>query len=138
MGCGLWAPPARYTVRITAADQTLTQPLVVKKDPRIKATDADLAAQFDLARQIQAERVHVAAARAQVDSIRKQLSAFKGKPSGTAASEIESFTKRLDTIAGPPPATSEEDFFGEPAIDPSTLRRLATAFQQLAQMRTGR
>ena len=29
--------------------------LVVKKDPRIKATDADLAAQFDLARQIRSQ-----------------------------------------------------------------------------------
>jgi len=130
---GLWAPPGRYTIRLTAAGHTLTQPLVVRKDPRIKATDADLVRQFDLARQIQDERVRVSAARAQVDSIRNQLSALKGKPAGNAASEIESFTKKLDAIAGPPPATPEEDFFAEPPIDPSTLRRLATALQQLAR-----
>ena len=68
-----------------------------------------------------------------MDSIRKQLAALKGKATGTVATEIESFTKKLDAIAGPPPATPEEDFFGEPTIDPSTLRRLATAFQQLAR-----
>ncbi len=68
-----------------------------------------------------------------MDSIRKQLAALKGKAPATVASEIESFTKKLDTIAGPPPATPEEDFFGEPTIDPATLRRLATAFQQLAR-----
>ena len=130
---GLWAPPGSYTVRLTAAGKALTQPLVVKKDPRIKATDADLVQQFELARQIQADRVRIAAARAQVDSIRKQLAAFKGKAAGSASSEIESFTKKLDAIAGPPPATPEEDFFGEPTIDLSTLRRLATAFQQLAR-----
>ena len=130
---GLWAPPGHYTVRLTAAGQTLTQPLVVRRDPRIHATDADLASQFDLARQIQDERVRVSAARAQADSIRKQLSALKGKPTGNAASEIESFTRKLDAIAGPPPASPEEDFFAEPPIDPSTLRRLATAFQQLAR-----
>ena len=130
---GLWAPPGRYIVRLTAAGRTVAQPLVIRKDPRIKATDADLARQFDLARHIQAERVRVAAARAQVDSIRKQLSAVKGKASGTAATEIESLTKKLDAIAGPPPATPEEDFFGEPSIAPSTLRRLATALQQLAR-----
>jgi len=118
---------------VTASSQTLTQPLVIRKDPRIKATDADLARQFDFARQIQAERVRVAAARAQADSIRKQLSALKGKPAGNAASEIESFTKKFDAIVGPPPAFPEEDFFAEPPIDPSTLRRLATAFQQLAR-----
>jgi hypothetical protein len=130
---GPWAPPARYTVRITAAGETLTQPLVVKKDPRIKATDADLAGQFDLASQIQAERVRVAAARARVDSIRKQLAALKSKATGAASTEIESFTQKLDAIAGPPSATPEEDFFGEPTIDLSTLRRLATALQQLAR-----
>jgi len=130
---GLWAPPGHYTVRLTAAGQTLTQPLVVRRDPRIHATDADLARQFGLARQIQAERVRVSAARAQADSIRKQLSALKGKPEGNAASEIESFTKKLEAITGPPPASPEEDFFVEPLIDPSTLRRLATAFQQLAR-----
>ena len=80
---GLWAPPGRYTVRLTAAGKTLTQPLAIRKDPRIKATDADLSQQFDLARQIQAERVRVSAARTQVDSIRKQLAALKGKAVGT-------------------------------------------------------
>ena len=68
-----------------------------------------------------------------MDSIRKQLAALKGKATGPAATEIDAFTKKLDSIAGPPPATPEEDFFGEPTIDLSTLRRLATAFQQLAR-----
>ncbi len=130
---GLWAPPGRYTVRLTAAGQTLTQPLVVSKDPRIKATDADLVRQFDLARQIQADRVRVSAARAQADSIRKQLSALKGKPAGNAPSEIEAFTKKLDLIAGSPPASPEEDFYAEPAIDLATLRRLSSSLQQLAR-----
>ena len=40
---GVWAPPGRYIIRLTAAGRTVSQPLVVKKDPRIKATDADLA-----------------------------------------------------------------------------------------------
>jgi hypothetical protein len=75
----------------------------------------------------------VAAARAQVDSIRKQLAPLKGKATGPAAAEIESFTKKLDAIAGPPPATPDEDFFGEPTIDLATLRRLAAVFQQLAR-----
>ncbi len=130
---GLWAPPARYTVRVTAAGQTLTRPLIVKRDPRIKATDADLAAQFDLAKQIQSERIRVAAARAQADSIRKQLAPLKGKATDAVATEIEAFTKKLDAIAGLPPASPEEDFFAEPLIDPNTLRRLATALQQLAR-----
>jgi hypothetical protein len=130
---GLWAPPGRYTVRLTAAGQTLTQPLVVARDPRVKVTDEDLARQYEAARQIQEARVKVAAARAQADSIRRQLTALRGKASGKAAGEVETFSKKLDAIAGPPPATPEEDFFAEPAVDQATLRRLAAAYQQLAR-----
>jgi hypothetical protein len=130
---GLLAPPGRYTVRLTAAGQTLTQSLVVRRDPRIKATDADLVAEFDLAKQIQDDRVRVSVARAQADSIRRQLAGLKGKATGNASTEIGSFTKKFDAIAGPPPASPEEDFFAEPPIAQETLRRLATSFQQLAR-----
>jgi photosystem II stability/assembly factor-like uncharacterized protein len=130
---GLWAPPGRYTVRLTAAGKTLTQPLVVRRDPRINATDTDLVAEFDLARQIQDDRVRISAARARADSIRKQLAALKGKATDKTSAEIESFTKKLAAITGPPPASPEEDFFAEPPIPHETLRRLATSFQQLAR-----
>jgi hypothetical protein len=46
------APPGRYTVRLTADDHTVSQPLVVKRNPWHEATDADLRAQFALAIQI--------------------------------------------------------------------------------------
>ena len=46
------APPGRYTVRLTADGKTLSQPLVIKRNPWHEATDADLAAQFALAIQL--------------------------------------------------------------------------------------
>ncbi|HEU4565195.1 MAG TPA: glycosyl hydrolase, partial [Gemmatimonadaceae bacterium] len=55
---GPLAPPGRYQVRVTAIDarsgtrETRTQPFTLRRDPRIRATDADLAAQFALARQV--------------------------------------------------------------------------------------
>ncbi|HQR66077.1 MAG TPA: hypothetical protein PLB02_01670, partial [Thermoanaerobaculia bacterium] len=62
-GSGPWAPPGRYTVRLTAAGKALTQPLDVVKDPRLAAvSDADLVRQFELAREVLAERVRVAVA----------------------------------------------------------------------------
>jgi photosystem II stability/assembly factor-like uncharacterized protein len=128
---GPWAPPGRYTVRFTAAGQTLTQPLTVARDPRIQATDADLARQFEAAKDIQAERVRVNTARLQADAIRKQIVSLRGKAGGAAA-EVEAFGTKLDTIAGPPPASPEEDFFGEPAVDLASIRRLGASLQQLA------
>ena len=46
------APPGKYTVRLTADGKTLTQSLVVKRNPMHEATDADLQAQFALAIQL--------------------------------------------------------------------------------------
>ena len=53
-GAGPVAPPGQYQVRLTAAGRTLTGKFEVRRDPRLKrATDADLVAQFNLAKQIQ-------------------------------------------------------------------------------------
>jgi hypothetical protein len=49
---GPWALPGTYTVRLTANGQTLTQPLVVRMDPRVKTPPAALARQFALGRQL--------------------------------------------------------------------------------------
>ena len=59
---GVWAPPGRYQVRLVANGQTVTRPLVVAKDPRISSTDDDLLREFQLAKQVEAERVRLATA----------------------------------------------------------------------------
>jgi photosystem II stability/assembly factor-like uncharacterized protein len=46
---GPFAPPGTYQVRLTVDGRTQVQPLVVRRHPLYLATDADLAAQFDLA-----------------------------------------------------------------------------------------
>ncbi|MDQ2659301.1 MAG: glycoside hydrolase, partial [Verrucomicrobiota bacterium] len=49
---GPWAMPGQYSVVLTANGKTFTQPLVVKMDPRVKASNADLAQQFDLSKKL--------------------------------------------------------------------------------------
>ncbi|HSB11705.1 MAG TPA: glycosyl hydrolase [Blastocatellia bacterium] len=49
---GPLAPPGSYQVRLTANGRTQTQPLVIKRDPRLNVTDADLAEQFSLAMKV--------------------------------------------------------------------------------------
>ena len=43
-----WVLPGTYTVRLTAGGKTMTQPLVVQMDPRVKTPAAGLAQQFAL------------------------------------------------------------------------------------------
>jgi hypothetical protein len=49
---GPYVVPGQYEVVLTVAGQTYRQPIVVKADPRVTATQADLQAQLDLARQM--------------------------------------------------------------------------------------
>jgi photosystem II stability/assembly factor-like uncharacterized protein len=45
---GPMAPPGAYTVRLTVAGKSYTQPLIVKMDPRSTATPTELSQQFEL------------------------------------------------------------------------------------------
>ena len=49
---GPLAAPGRYSLRLAAGGQTLTQTFEVLKDPRIAATDADLVASTDMQKRI--------------------------------------------------------------------------------------
>jgi photosystem II stability/assembly factor-like uncharacterized protein len=128
---GIWCPPGRYTVRLTAAGKTLTQPLVVVKDPRLPAstTDESLVRQHDLSREIQAERVRVAAAQKQANDLRTQVAARR-KESPAAASVLEALSKAVHRAAGPPPVPSNDDWDDE-ATASTTLRSLATSLAGL-------
>lgn len=130
---GPWAPPGRYTVRLTLAGKVTTQPLVVARDPRLPAsiTDADLVRQYELARDVQAERVRVAVGLRQADALRTQIGALRGTASGGAASALEALTKSIDRAAGPPVLTPAEERFGSRDADPTSLRRLASSLSEL-------
>jgi len=116
---GPWAPPGRYTVRLTRGGKAVTQPLVVTKDPRLPSsiTDADLVGQYELARDIQAMRVRVAVGLRQAATFRKQLGAAAG---------LDELAKKIDRAAGPPPDSPESS-----DSDPATLRRLAGSLSEL-------
>ena len=71
---GPLAVPGRYSVRVTAAGESRTQPLTIRMDPRLKGvTLADLRAQFALATQI---RDKLSAANDAVLRIRRLKSAI--------------------------------------------------------------
>jgi len=116
---GPWAPPGRYTVRLTRSGKTVTQPLVVTKDPRLPSsiTDADLVRQHELASEIQALRVRVAVGLRQAETLRKQLGAATG---------LDELRKAIDRAAGP---SSDSADSSDP--DPTTLRRLAGSLSEL-------
>jgi photosystem II stability/assembly factor-like uncharacterized protein len=129
---GVWAPPGRYTVTLTADGARLTQPLVVAPDPRVTLSPEAYAAQFALARKIAAARARVAAAArgngALLKALAERRKGASGEPAnGETAKAIEALERRAQELAGgaawwlPPRTLTNLRVAGD------TLDKLATA-----------
>ena len=64
---GVWAPPQTYKIALTVDGKRLAETLTVVPDPRI--APYDYAAQFTLAREVEAARARIAAARAEAKEV---------------------------------------------------------------------
>ncbi len=87
---GPLAPPGTYVVTLGASGATYRQTLELRRDPRVRATDADLAAQYQLAAEIDALMARAGAAIA-------GSRAAKSKPGANVAA--------IDAIVGTMPPT---------------------------------
>jgi hypothetical protein len=109
-GMVLWAaelngprvPPGRYTVRLSTAGQQQTAPLVVRKDPRSRASDADLAEQYALLVQIRDRTSAANAAVAEIRRLKRELDDRRSRAPKAKAAGLERlatpFIARLDAI----------------------------------------
>ena len=89
---GPWALPGLYTVRLTLNGQTLTQPLRLKMDPRVKASEEDLRAQFD-------RSMEVARDMGRLGETRARLKAEPAASPGPAAGARAAREKALGDLA---------------------------------------
>lgn len=121
-----WVLPGNYTVRLIADGKTLSAPLKVQMDPRVKTSKQDLERQFTLAKQMYDDLIKATAALHEISILREQLKARQGQPVvGQAAPTIDS---RLDAIAGPEHGGHG---FGRGPAGPPTL---ASARMQIARL----
>ncbi len=70
---GPLVPPGKYSVRLNADGQSLAADLIVKIDPRVKATPADLQKQFNLEMDLASELSKSSEAVTQARSIEEQI-----------------------------------------------------------------
>jgi photosystem II stability/assembly factor-like uncharacterized protein len=92
-----WVMPGTYTVRLIADGQTLTQPLTVIMDPRVKTSLAELQQQFDVSKAMYDDMMKATVAIHEAMVLRNQMNAgTSGVPAG-AAGALES---KLETIIG--------------------------------------
>jgi hypothetical protein len=132
---GLWAPPGRYSVRLSTGEATSTQPLILQPDPRIRATATDLVQQFKLASRIESARVKAAGAYAEVSSMRKRIAALQRQGRGQNASgQLAALTRldaRLARVGGVAPVPTPDNSVGLPASDRDSLRYIGDALTNL-------
>jgi photosystem II stability/assembly factor-like uncharacterized protein len=108
------AVPGDYTVKLAVNGQSYTQPLAIKMDPRLKASQAELEQQFQLESQI-AEMMHNDFnAYEQVRSVRAQLMQLQNGTNRKISPKLSTALAGLDGKAARLEGTSGETFLRGP------------------------
>jgi photosystem II stability/assembly factor-like uncharacterized protein len=92
-----WVLPGSYTVRLIAAGQTLSAPLTIVIDPRVKTSSADLQQQFKVSKAIYDDTLHATTAIHEITVLRDQMESGKSTVPGSGATALE---EKLNVIAG--------------------------------------
>ena len=98
---GVLALPGPYTVRLTAGGTTLSAPLTVVLDPRVKTTTEALQRQFDLQTRLSSLLNDSSAALRQARSLREQLLALEGRAKGATAAAVRAVEKDVSELLEP-------------------------------------
>jgi hypothetical protein len=92
--------PGVYTLKLTAGGASLTQPLTVKMDPRVKSGTLALQQQFALAKQVYDALVETLAARTAAE---KQGRADRAKKLDAVVTQLLAIYPLTQDGSGPPP-----------------------------------
>ena len=139
-GAGPWAPPGRYSVRLTTRGQSYTQPLRLKMDPRVKTPAPDLMKQFAMAQKIAAAQSQVQQAAREGNGLHEQIQSLRAKLGSQNSSggqealmnQIEAFERKATAITGAAPARSPDSTgVEEPEAAEINLRSLTAAWGEL-------
>jgi hypothetical protein len=94
------APPGQYRVRLTVDGETFEQPFEIHKDPRVKASDADLRAQFELMVDIRDRFSEVADTVLRIREVRALLKERRVDMPEDSRVEVDAIVQQLRQIEG--------------------------------------
>ena len=127
------ALPGAYTVRLTVDGKSLTAPLTVKMDPRVKTSLAELQNKFQAEKQLASVMTQTDQGLSEGASIRAQLDKLKASASTDVKNAVADFEKKLTQVLGAPGGG-----FSAPASSEATLSRVnteaGTMYQQVWQV----
>lgn len=104
------AMPGRYTVKLTVDGKSLTQSLIVKMDPRVKSTAADLGKQFVLQKLAASGMDESFESLEEVHAVRRQVMEREEKAGAELKAKLVDFDKQVASLEG----AAVPGFFGTP------------------------
>jgi hypothetical protein len=96
---GVWAPPGRYTVKLTVNGKTYREPLTVVHDPRVTIPADAYVQQFDLARKVEAEQAKLATATHEAHALHAALGKARAGASGVLLKSINALDAEVVATA---------------------------------------
>jgi photosystem II stability/assembly factor-like uncharacterized protein len=107
--------PGNYTVRLTVDGKTMTAPLTIKMDPRVKTSATGLQKKFEYEIRLAALVTDSSRAVLEGNSIREQLEKVQSTPNTKEA--VDAFQKKLSSLLG-----AGGGFFAPPAAEVTVSR----------------
>ena len=100
-----WVVPGDYTVLLTANGKKYTQPLIVKMDPRVKVSTADLQRQLEQSQQLCEVRTKLEPIGKRFESLVEQLTKLKENQSlpKSIGGKVTALTNKLKEFGPPNP-----------------------------------
>ena len=95
---GIWVLPGRYTVKLTVDGTSVTRPLVVRLDPRVKASSAALLEQHQLSSRLHEALGRAADAQDAVVALRTRLRTARSAAPGRGADTLAAFDRRAAVV----------------------------------------
>jgi len=96
-----WAMPGRYTIVLTVGGKSYQQPLTIQMDPRVKTSNADLAEQFKLSKQVYDQWWALNSISEPVKRVRGQIAELRPRvPEGNLKTHIDALGEKLQVLAG--------------------------------------
>lgn len=124
-----WVMPGDYSVVLTVNGKNYAHPLSVKIDPRVKASTADLAQQFELSKELYEIRPTLEAVNNGLNRLSTEIGKAKERAGqNPVTAQLDALNKKLQEIAGPPSRRASA------ALSLNLLEKLGTLFGNIQKV----
>ena len=105
-----WAMPGNYTIKLSVNGQLFSQPLLIKMDPRVKTSLADLQKHHDLSMLCYEARKKISAISDETVNLHNQVKELTKKTKAGLTSSLNNFDKKIMNIDKGEPGNKLKNF----------------------------